>query len=557
MKQNIFKIFSVLNVLVFVSFLGACDAEEKEKNSGGEPADGCLVGAKTACVCPGGWAGLRECLSETEYGPCSCWDGIQDENSQSGRGTIPEDGSGIGLEPPECGNGTCEKRDGESCVTCPEDCICRGEKICVTELNSCCLPATCPEEIDCGEIEDGCGGTRSCGTCPENQVCGGGGVNLCGEEACEALTCSDAIVAANVQCGLVSDDCGTMLACECDTTTDVCVDNACCTPLNECPAGKQCGSIDDGCGGILSCGECPAEQFCDDNQQCGGIPCTPASACAANQCGAVSDGCGGLLNCPLCPTGMTCNANHICEAACVPDVCGFTDCGYLPDGCGGYLNCGGCAAGQICANNRCEQCFPSGNCPTGSQCGEVADGCGGTISCGTCNSGYTCNEDYQCTEEVCETNTCTSDQCGLIFDGCGGYLQCGTCSTGYECQNGYCQETGLSLSECSQTEPYSQDECYCVQQTCGFDDLQPVCEESIPCWNELRPYPFESCPVANYPEGVQGCNPDCEMILPRTLLYEACRQSGFSFNGVVGDACAASVIPWPNLFEECCDCYLD
>ena len=45
-----------------------------------------------------------------------------------------------------------------------------------------CEPTTCElEGKNCGDIDDGCGGTLSCGTCTSPQTCGGGGTaNVCG-----------------------------------------------------------------------------------------------------------------------------------------------------------------------------------------------------------------------------------------------------------------------------------------------------------------------------------------------------------------------------------------
>ena len=65
---------------------------------------------------------------------------------------------------------------------------------------------------NCGNIDDGCGGTLNCGTCPNQadggpEVCGAGGPNKCGVGTCTpSATC-------NGKCGPVMDGCGNVIQC--------------------------------------------------------------------------------------------------------------------------------------------------------------------------------------------------------------------------------------------------------------------------------------------------------------------------------------------------------
>ena len=94
-----------------------------------------------------------------------------------------------------------------------------------------CVAATCRTAFDCGDLDDGCGGTLHCGdTCAGGETCGGGGTpNVCG-----------------------------------------------CTPTTCATAGANCGTIPDGCGGTLTCGECGAPDTCGG----GGV----ANVCGHSTC---------------------------------------------------------------------------------------------------------------------------------------------------------------------------------------------------------------------------------------------------------------------------------
>lgn len=245
-----------------------------------------------------------------------------------------------------------------------------------------CVPrALCPDEFECGEMDDGCGGKLSCGTC--------GGIRECSEHVCSE-----------------------------------------CVPVTTCESeGRVCGKLTDECGDTVDCGGC------DTGEKCSGSgdacePCTPleCGSLPAEVCGEMDDGCGGTISCG-------CQANYRCEdSACelCPDY-GCADfgaeCGAVDEGCSREpLFCGECTEdGQSCVNNKCVFCTPGTaqeRCAlAGAQCGTVSDGCGGTVDCGLCGAPDSCvNGACICVPVTCEEQGVT---CGEAYDGCGNFIQCG------------------------------------------------------------------------------------------------------------------------------------
>ena len=388
-----------------------------------------------------------------------------------------------------CGDDTCEGL--EDCESCPTDCGCGVDALCLSGI--CCTPDCVGQE--CGG--DGCGGT--CGACTGDQQecvdgaclcqpactgidCGpdgcGGSCGACDDGiACTDDACVDGLCAATIGpffC-FIDDACVPSGAenldnpCEkCKPAIDpedwtpredgvpcgataTCWQGACCDAVANC-AGKDCG--DDSCGWV--CGACGAYEVCDDDGLCAcdagsalcdGTCCEPGQvchgdaccfpACGGKNCG--TDGCGGTCGActgaqEVCDDGLC-----TCQPACTGQVCG-------PDGCGGA--CGTCAGAQeICDGGACI-CQP--DCG-GKNCG--ADGCGG--SCGDCSVNETCTAEgfcecaaggavcgggccaagELCHDDACCTPDCAGKDCGT--DGCGG--ACGTCTGGQEiCDGGLC-----------------------------------------------------------------------------------------------------------------------
>ena len=218
------------------------------------------------------------------------------------------------------------------------------------------------EDVEqCGEIDDGCGGTLDCGECPDGLLCAKEGEEAhtcvtppCGREACQAF---------EMECGKVLDGCNEFIECgpcpngmTCSITTCIMVAGG----PDSCRL--QCGGRAENCECTTACletGDC-CEDFLDECPSC-------ATACDDKECGA--DGCGG--SCGECAFDELCTFNQC--APCVPQCDGLT-CGS--NGCSG--SCGECPEGEACSEGECFECIP--NCE-GKPCGP--DGCGG--SCGDCD----------------------------------------------------------------------------------------------------------------------------------------------------------------------------
>ena len=295
---------------------------------------------------------------------------------------------------------------------CVEDVDCPPNFFCHTDKGLCfdtvCVPArACSDpEIDCGQLDDGCGNILDCDTelggCTLPEVCGGDGNPFscdCPQETCEGQ---------GAMCGLASNGCGLFMNCgQCGGST-VCEDGSCvCTldSMSEACAGKECGNVSDGCGGEYSCGTC------DDLETCGGDG-TP------NECG----------------TGMCTPATECSEGA---------ECGTQSDGCDDRIDCGDCPGGNQwkCKfkSNQC-QCTPFTCAGQGWECGNPGDGCGGTLDCEAqrgCDPGQSCNTEFECEGCTCEDEDV---ECGLA-EICGSEQFCGDCGDRELCVKNTCESS--------------------------------------------------------------------------------------------------------------------
>ena len=231
-----------------------------------------------------------------------------------------------------------------------------------------CTPLTCATvRAECGELDDGCGGTLSCGTCTAPETCGGdGSPNICG---CTPRECRP------LDCGVQDNGCGALMDCGGCDLPFVCgltEPNQCgCTAADPCALDpKSCGEQPDGCGGTRTCNVCEPPETCGgggEANSCGEGTCVPRT-CAGEgaNCGAISDGCGTTLDCGSCTGPQTCGGGPAGTAApnrcgCTPRTCDTTtlvECGTGTEECGTTIDCGSCPAGNRCAANRCE-CAPS------------------------------------------------------------------------------------------------------------------------------------------------------------------------------------------------------
>lgn len=199
-----------------------------------------------------------------------------------------------------------------------------------------CTPSTCAAAAaNCGPIADGCGSFLDCGTCTAPQTCGGGGTpSVCGGASCTAKTCVD----LGAKCGPQGDGCGGLLDCGTCAAGETCggggVPNECgkglladggvCKPKNCAELGSlDCGPVSDGCGTLINCGTCTAPAICGGGGKgnvCGGGPAACVKKTCADygaNCGPVSDGCGALT-----ASCGTCTAPAICGGGGKSSVCG-------------------------------------------------------------------------------------------------------------------------------------------------------------------------------------------------------------------------------------------
>jgi hypothetical protein len=372
----------------------------------------------------------------------------------------------------------------------------------------------------CGPAWLGCGPESTisdCGSCPPGPtpVCNPY-FHIC-EPMCtpepKAQACADALAQHGIECGIIDDGCGGFIdcgntMCAAGTACGAQGDPGRCEPVEkptECTAlGKNCGTIPSECGGTVNCGTCPSGQVCNPNGICG-APCTPltcGSAPTPPVCGTIPDGCGGNLGpCGMCPnpqSNYTCVNNACCKKkTCAVDYAG--QCGTnLDDGCGSHdLDCS-CANGGTCSTQNTPQvpgtccvntavCTPGQcnvtltntctnmpiicGCPTGDWCdtttspgtcrdctyfpgiahqpGQVGDTCSNgpafdnnTVSC-PCASNLACSKNGGPVSGTGNTGTCCQDTacnnfCGTTKNTCTGTTETCGCGSGSFCNNGTC-----------------------------------------------------------------------------------------------------------------------
>ena len=463
-----------------------------------------------------------------------------------------------------------------------------------------CPRTTCEAEgANCGEIEDGCGGTLDCGFCSGGLSCGGGGVeNVCGGRVrCTAATCTE----LSAQCGTTSDGCGAELDCgycrggaTCGGAGTANTCGALCTPATCASLGANCGFAPDGCGGVLDCGGLNA---CGDGQNCGGggrpnrcgsQRCTPHT-CSGGYCGLTSNGCDDVLRCGSCSGGQVCAAGGSCAdaagsigAACTgPDTCPAGIC-LLP-GQGGWP--GGfctafCSADTDCgAGNRCILngaglgiCAPI--CGTDADCPRAGYGCydvdgDGTKECapfgdgggqigdpcvdvGDCAGGADaiCLDDPNLPTNLCASSCADGQTCppGSVctFDG-EGAVCLATCQTTSECPEGaVCEDRdGDGVFECGPGQGIGdpcEDGTQCASGECIPESAggAPGGFCTAPCTTDGDCPPGSEC--GTLPGGGTGCASSCASDSDCPGPGWACDPAGYCTpygggDGQVGDAC--------------------
>lgn len=305
-----------------------------------------------------------------------------------------------------------------------------------------CIPESCDDlGLDCGPIADGCGGLIECGDCDDDEACGIVAFNVCTSlsEVCDPI--DREVACEDIECGRVGDGCGGTIACGTCDRGEICgieASGRCdepppCEPLSPQEAcAERCGVVANGCddvdGGLIDCSDyeefvCPAGTACGAGGEpnvCGSAvdtcaPLTQNEACDGLACGLVSDGCNSGYLCGSCTSGSRCSAGACEPLPCTPKspaaACAGKECGLTFDGCGtaaaNTYDCselgGGCLPDELCGVREAFQCnlpYPD-DCTAASSCQELGwscgiafDECGNLLDCGAegrvCTSIETC-----------------------------------------------------------------------------------------------------------------------------------------------------------------------
>jgi hypothetical protein len=276
----------------------------------------------------------------------------------------------------------CERCDAGSCVArCAPDQVCRNDQCddvectadedcracsrCVENRcrwqcapserclsGTCCQPRSCPAGLDCGTVDDHCGGQARCGpeTCAPPD-------HPCQQTACQANVCTTEDRPTSTPC----DDgnaCTTQDRCEagaCMGTPVVCDDPPACRvamgatcsagtcTYSPAAAGTACGSG--------PCDTCDGAGSCVRGTPCaGGVCCAPGTeVCHQGVCALT---CPGSTRCPAGAAGclQTAVAGQVTQI-CIGDPNGTCGCSRNPES---------CPQGSICSSG------PVAGCPPGS-----------------------------------------------------------------------------------------------------------------------------------------------------------------------------------------------
>lgn len=299
---------------------------------------------------------------------------------------------------------------------------CTGGQVCYQ--GACCLPDSCQPQ-DCGEVDDGCGGTLTCSTefnpyhcgacgmaCGEQESCnsgrcccgsecgGVGAGSLCaaGQSCCPSDGCVDLMTDDN-NCSQCGTDCTTMPFVQAGDCVDGDCHFVCDTGRWDCDDDGMEGGTDDenGC-------EKHTDDFASDPNNCGDcdFQCMYDGTCVDGGCVCGGQPCGeGWFRCDsvdrcicgdykICREGFICNDEKLCAcdspAACAGKPCelatGRCDCdddGFF-DTCPQGVTCIAGSSSCKCAGGDCPPTYPycctaadpkQGQCCTSKLCGGV------------------------------------------------------------------------------------------------------------------------------------------------------------------------------------------
>ena len=509
---------------------------------------------------------------------------------------------------PDCSQAVCGGGDGcgglceGTCLVSNEicvdfECICPGvtcdDACCEDGLacfeGACCEPAVCEDFplVECGVVEEVCGGPLFCGACASNQWCDNGA------------------------CACLYDDCGGV----CCGENNPCIDGACCEPVTCDALDVECALQPDGCGDWVDCGECPQDEFCSPTFQCecehlacGAACCAAGEECNNGVCGDCQpicagkfcgddDGCGDPCQTGICGTDQFCQAG-VCE--CLFTECGTECCADAELCIGGQCGCpdGGELCGDVCCDvgefcGQDDTCACLAVCPPTALCGDD-DGCGGLCP-GPCeNEGMICSWQTgigcECPFDACGDICCTPDQvceggvCEDCVPSCGGkacgddsgcgYACNGPCGGANEfCLNGSCdcQYEECDGACCGQYDNCENGECVpecvpinCTQELCGTPDgCGGLCDGTCPnagdVCQEGSCICIPDCVDADCADA-DGCGGLCPAPCPDPVLQECLLISGVGcacrYDDCDGTCCADDETCNPQT-NQCTTCVAD
>lgn len=326
---------------------------------------------------------------------------------------------------------------------CTDDSDCRrgqrcGSRGCVSNdaPDSGCVPATCAVlNAQCGQFDDGCGGTLVCGECDEGELCDAVG------------RCSDPL----------GDACATRYDCP---DSFICISDRCVRPDDichqdtECPRGQICNFSQWCEPGCVDARDCDGPELCHpqtfvcepcsrDNPCAAGLSCLDGECKAAAACTATQD-C--LHDGTVCVDGSCTNCKRQSECAVDPYLDEARECGL-----------DGLCRQVVCDDETCRDRLGNlGYCDTATnkcltrQCLSDAD---------CTQAGAECRlSDFVCVASGCDTASCHSEcaaqglGCNTATCRCSGApggpgepcAEAADCSDGYVCGNGVCAEAAVT-----------------------------------------------------------------------------------------------------------------
>jgi hypothetical protein len=353
-----------------------------------------------------------------------------------------------------------------------------------------CVKTTCQAKaVECGAIDDGCGGQLDCGdTCALPKTCGGGGVaNECGctpetdlgfcerlGKDCDAVSAFDSCqISRTINCGICAglDTCGGSGTVNvCGHPGDKCQDVT-------CNPGETCDTADWRC--KCTSTSCKGPQVCSASERC----VESTDPCLDKVCDSTLPSCvnvGGVATCQCtatsCPAPDTCDPSKTCVDKCQGVGCNAGETCDPTDGackCSGVGTRGSCPAG-------CWVCSPRQRCVhVGDQCCDK-----------DCSEPSTplCIVEFGVAVCVCDSTSCPA----------GKVCRDGACVSAEICGN-MIDDDGDGLTDCD--DPDCADYQFCDGSGCDGSVGYPMCYDPICCQVGVSCGPGCSCKLSGSTSG--------------------------------------------------------